>query len=84
MNHLSDYGSVEMNADILDTGFTERFEGILQEIIEKDCRKVNFEEYIRRKTWLFQITDWFSYQMIRILMRLMFAHAPKKSKPRYP
>ena len=81
MNHLSDYGSVEMNADILDAGFAEQFERILQEIIEKDCRKVNFEEYIRRKTWLFQLTDWFSYQMIRILMRLMFAHAPKKSKP---
>ncbi len=84
MNHLSDYGSIEMNADILDTGFAEKFEGLLQEIIEKDCRKVTFEEYIRRKTWVFQLTDWFSYQMIRILMRLMFAHAPKKSKPRYP
>jgi cardiolipin synthase len=84
MNHLSDYGSVEMNADILDTGFAEKFEGILQEIIEKDCRKVTFEEYIRRKTWFFQLTDWLSYQMIRLLMRLMFAHAPKKSKPRYP
>jgi len=84
MNHLSDYGSVEMNADILDTGFAEQFERILQGIIEKDCRKVSFEEYIRRKTWFFQLTDWFSYQMIRIMMRLMFAHAPKKSKPRYP
>ena len=84
MNHLSDYGSIEMNADILDTGFAEKFEGILQEIIEKDCRKVNFEEYIRRKTWFFQLTDWFSYQMIRILMRLTFAHAPKKSKPHIP
>jgi cardiolipin synthase A/B len=80
MNHLSDYGSVEMNADILDTWFAEKFEGLLQEIIEKDCRQVTFEEYIRRKTWFFQLTDWFSYQMIRIMMRLMFAHAPKKSK----
>jgi cardiolipin synthase len=84
MNHLSDYGSVEMNADVLDTGFAEKFEGLLMEIIEKDCRKVTFEEYIRRKTWFFQLTDWFSYQMIRILMRLMFAHAPKKSKPHAP
>jgi cardiolipin synthase len=80
MNHLSDYGSIEMNADILDTWFAEKFEGLLQEIIEKDCRQVTFEEYIRRKTWFFQLTDWFSYQMIRIMMRLMFAHAPKKSK----
>jgi cardiolipin synthase A/B len=84
MNHLSDYGSVEMNADILDTGFTGMFEKLLQEIIEKDCRQVTFEEYIHRKTWLFQVTDWFSYQMIRIVMRLMFALAAKRSKPNYP
>ena len=81
MNHLSDYGSVEMNANILDNQFAEKFEGLLQEIIEKDCRQVTFEEYIRRKTWLFQLTDWFSYQMIRIMMRLMFALAAKRSKP---
>ena len=81
MNHLSDYGSVEMNADILDAGFAEKFEEILLGIIEKDCRQVTLTEYIRRKTWLFQLTDWFSYQMIRILMRLMFALAAKRSKP---
>lgn len=84
MNHLSDYGSIEMNADILDPGFARKFEVLLNDIIKKDCRKVTFEDYIRRKTWFFQLTDWFSYQMIRILMRLMFAHAPKKSKPHSP
>jgi len=72
LNHLSDYGSVEMNAAILDAPFTEQFERLLQEIIEKDCRQVTFEEYIYRKTWFFQFSDWFSYQVIRIMMRLMF------------
>lgn len=81
MNHLSDYGSVEMNVDILDDKFTGKFEKILLEIIRKDCRQVTFEEYTRRKTWLFQLTDWFSYQMIRGMSRLMFTHAPRKSKP---
>ncbi len=84
MNHLSDYGSVEMNADILDEPFAEMFENLLRQIIEKDCRQVTFAEYIRRKTWLFQLTDWFSYQMIRFMMRLMFALAAKRSKPNYP
>lgn len=81
MNHLSDYGSVEMNVDILDDQFAMDFEKKLCEIIAKDCRQVTFEDYIKRKTWLFQITDWLSYQMIRIMMRVMFALAPKKSKP---
>jgi cardiolipin synthase len=84
MNHLSDYGSIEMNVDILDSQFAEMFEGILKEIIEKECRQVTFEEYKRRKTWLFQFTDWISYQMIRFMMRLMFALAAKRSKPNYP
>jgi cardiolipin synthase len=81
MNHLSDYGSVEMNADILDKGFAEKFELLLRNIIEKDCRQVTFDEYIHRKTWLFQVTDWFSYQMIRVLMRIMFLLTAKKPKP---
>jgi cardiolipin synthase A/B len=81
MNHLSDYGSIEMNADILDTRFAGEFEKILLDIIEKDCRQVTFEEYIHRKTWIFQFTDWFSYQMIRGMMRIMFALAAKRSKP---
>lgn len=80
MNHLSDYGSVEMNVDILNDQFAEKFEEILLEIIKKDCRQVTFKEYTKRKTWFFQLTDWSSYQMIRIMMRVMFAIAPKKSK----
>ena len=79
MNHLSDYGSVEMNVDILDSQFSGKFEELLLGIIEKDCRQVTFAEYKKRKTWLFQLTDWFAYQMIRISMRLMFALAAKRS-----
>ncbi|MEI6049936.1 MAG: phospholipase D-like domain-containing protein [Bacteroidota bacterium] len=72
LNHLSDYGSIEMNADILDARFAGKFEELLLDIINKDCRQVTFEEYTQRKTLLYQLADWFSYQMIRILMRIMF------------
>ncbi len=80
MNHLSDYGSVETNVDILNAVFAETFEKLLLGIIKKDCRQVTFNEYIKRKTWLFQSTDWLSYQMIRIAMRLMFLLTARKSK----
>ena len=79
MNHLSDYGSVEMNVDILDAQFSGKFEELLLGIIAKDCRQVTFAEYKKRKTWFFQLTDWFAYQMIRISMRVMFALAAKRS-----
>ena len=73
LNHLSDYGSIEMNADINNTKFTREFEALLLGIIEKDCRQVISREYTRRKTSFSRLADWFSYQMIRILMRIMFA-----------
>jgi cardiolipin synthase len=72
LNHLSDYGSIEMNADILNSKFARSFEAILLRIIEKDCRQIIFREYSRRKTWLSRLADWSSYQTIRFMMRIMF------------
>jgi len=81
MNHLSDYGSIETNVDILDENFSSEFESLLLDIIENDCRQVTFTEYKRRKTVFFQITGWISYQAIRFAMRVMFLLTAKKSKP---
>ena len=72
LNHLSDYGSIEMNADILNSKFARGFETILLGIIEKDRRQVIFKEYSHRRTWLSRLADWSSYQMIRTMMRIMF------------
>ena len=80
LNHLSDYGSIEINVDIYDYGFARYFEELLLDIIKKDCRQVTFEEYTHRKTWFFQLTDWLSYQMIRIMMRFMFLMTRKPKK----
>lgn len=80
LNHISDYGSIEMNVDILDTAFTENFEKILLKIIKNDCRQVTTEEYLRRRTWLSQFRGWISYQMIRLMMRLMAQMTAKKGK----
>jgi cardiolipin synthase len=80
LNHISDYGSIEMNVDILDAAFTEKFEKILLKKIKDDCRQVTFEEYLRRRTWFSQFRGWMSYQMIRLLMRLMAQMTSKKGK----
>jgi cardiolipin synthase len=81
VNHLSDYGSVEMNADILDESFAGMFENILLEIIDNDCRQVTVVQNMLRKTWFSRLSNWSAYQLIRIMTRLMFARAPKRSKP---
>jgi cardiolipin synthase len=80
MNHVSDYASIEMNVNILDEGFAKKFEGILLNIIEKDCRQITVEEYNRRRTWFSNLSGWFSYQMIRLMMRIMFQMTSKKKR----
>ena len=71
-NHLSDYGSIEMNLNVLDSTFTTEFEALLQEIIKVDCRQVTFDDYKRRNTLLSRFADWSSYQFVRVMFRLMF------------
>jgi cardiolipin synthase len=80
LNHISDYASIEINVDILDEGFARKFENILLDIIEKDCRQVTIEEYNRRRTWLSNFSGWLSYQMIRLMMRIMFQLTSKKKR----
>ncbi len=84
LNHLSDYGSIEMNTDILDSDFTRKFEELLIKIINKDCRQVTVENYAKQNTWLLRLVDWFSYQAIRFLMRIMFILAAKRTKSHSP
>jgi cardiolipin synthase len=81
LNHLSDYGSIEINTDILDVAFAEYFEKILLGIIENDCREITISEHVKSNTLLRRITGWISYQIIRFLMRIMFLLTTKKSKP---
>ncbi|MCU0409131.1 MAG: phospholipase D-like domain-containing protein, partial [Bacteroidales bacterium] len=84
LNHLSDYGSIEMNIDILDSGFTQSFEEILLRIIKKECRQVTVDQYTQHWSLLQRLADWTSYQMIRLLMRLMFILSAKRTKSHPP
>jgi cardiolipin synthase len=80
LNHVSDYASIEINVGILDERFAQDFEKTLREIIKNDCREVTFDEYKRRRTWYNRLSDWFSYQMIRLAMRIMYQLTSKKKK----
>ncbi len=80
LNHISDYGSIEMNVNVLDASFTREFENLLLRIIRDDCRQVTIEDYLRRRTMISRFTGWLSYQMIRILMRWMAQMTSKKKQ----
>ena len=80
LNHISDYGSVEINVDILDERFTGNFEKELLRIIAEDCRQITIEEYLHHKSWPSKLADRMSYQMIRLLLRIMAQMTQKKKK----
>jgi len=80
LNHVSDYGSIEINVGILDEPFARKFEELLRTIIKNDCREVTFEEYNKRRTWYNRLSGWFAYQMIRLAMRIMYQMTSKKKK----
>lgn len=77
LNHLSDYGSIEMNVNILDEVFTGAFERQLAELIRNDCRQITFDSYVHRRTWLNRVTDWCAYLLVRLLLRLLFVLTSK-------
>lgn len=78
INHVSDYGSIEINVGILDEPFAGNFEEIIFNIIRNDCREVTIEEYRRRRTLYYRFTGWISYQAIRLAMRIMYQLTSKK------
>jgi cardiolipin synthase len=78
LNHVSDYGSIEINVNILDEGFAQHFEKLLHSILKNDCRQVTVEEYHKRRTWFSRFAGWLSYQILRFLMRILFQMTSKK------
>ena len=56
LNHLSDYGSVEMNADILDSRFcSDNLRNFFLKSLKKIAGRLHSREYSRRKTWFFRL-----------------------------
>ncbi len=80
LNHVSDYASIEVNVDILDDKFASEFETLLYEILKNDCRQITIEEYQRASKLLSRFSGWFFYQIIRLLMRIMYQMTSKKKK----
>ncbi|MBN1108683.1 MAG: hypothetical protein JXR66_01665 [Bacteroidales bacterium] len=80
INHVSDYGSIEINAGIYDEPFARHFETVLRNIIRDDCREVTFDEFNRRNTWFSRFAGWLSYQMIRLVTRIMYQLVSRKKR----
>lgn len=69
LNHLSAYGSIELNADILDEPFSKAFQLHLMSVIETGCRQV-FPNH-QNNHWTARIKRWGAYQLTRLTIKTM-------------
>ncbi len=76
LNHLSSYGSIEMNVEVKSTGFS----GILNTELEKvifQCERVTENTLRTRKGIFTNIINWFSYRLCRVAA-IMVTYIPYK------
>lgn len=70
INNISAYASIELNLDVRNPAFAKKTRQVLQEIMEKDCTRITFEQHIRTKNIFRQFNRWLSYQFIRTVFYL--------------
>ncbi len=69
LNHLSAYGSIELNIDILDEQFSKAFQLDLKSIIETGCKQI-FPTY-QNNSWTAKLKRWAAYQFTRITINFV-------------
>lgn len=72
LNELSDYGSLELNVEVSDEQFAKETENYLEKIIDEGCKLIQPETYKKQKNWIIQFSRWFSYQLVRAVLRFLF------------
>ena len=69
LNHLSAYGSIELNIDVLDEKFSNEFRVQLKSVIESGCKQL-FPNH-QNNHWMAKLKRWAAYQLTRITIKLV-------------
>lgn len=69
LNHLSAYGSIELNVDVLDEKFSNAFQVHLKSVIETGCKQI-FPVY-QNNQWTAKLKRWMAYQLTRLTLKLI-------------
>ena len=70
LNHLSSYGSIEMNVEINSPTFSEHFSTHLKQVISQ-CEKITFETIKSKTGFNANIINWFSFHLMRTVLRIV-------------
>ncbi len=80
LNNLSTYSNIELNVDINDENFSKKLTTYINQIIQKDCIKLDGENMYKDNTLLSKLLRWFSYRFVKTLFVLSILLSGKKEK----
>ncbi len=69
LNHLSAYGSIELNVDVQNAPFASALKKHLEEVIATDCDPIRAEN--QNDDWAVKIKRWAAYQIVRTGMKIV-------------
>jgi cardiolipin synthase len=72
INALSDYGSLELNVLVDDIKFNMETQNNITQLLKEDCQKINKSDYKKQQHFYQQMINWFSYQLTRTSLKLLF------------
>lgn len=72
LNYLSDFGSLECNAEIKDAAFQKSTSALIKEICKKDCKEITLAKFESNSNWLMRIKNYLSYLALRFSLRILF------------
>ncbi len=72
LNALSDYGSLELNMEVVDSNFASAVKKDIEINVLPHCEKINATHFTQHKNPFKQFWRWLSYVSIRMALRIMF------------
>jgi cardiolipin synthase len=72
LNALSDYGSMELNVLAANESFSKMCGDKLDQLIQSGTKQITFQEFKRSSNLVLRFYRWFSYQLIRSSLAVLF------------
>ncbi|MFN9519145.1 MAG: phospholipase D-like domain-containing protein [Bacteroidota bacterium] len=83
MNELSDYGSIELNVLIENEQFSIDLLRKVEGLMEGNTRKISKADFSHSTLFYVRFYRWFSYQLIRLSLKILFAFMQRAKNPQH-